>query len=582
MRLSPHQYTVADGGQPHPGVRKLSEDNLIETLEQVYDTDYEVGQDNVEALGLEMHNPVFFASAALIVLFVSLTLLFPESSRAMLEATRGWIINTFDWLFLSAGNLIVLFCLALIVLPYGSIRIGGDAATPDYSRTSWFAMLFAAGMGIGLVFWSVAEPVGYFTEWAGSPLNIAGHTAQARSAALGATMYHWGLHPWAIYALVALSLAFFAYNKGLPLTLRSTFYSLLGDRVWGRSGDVIDIVAVLATVFGLATSLGFGAMQAASGMHFLFAAPAGLQTQVAIIVAVTAVALISVVRGIDGGVKLLSNINMLLALLLLLFVILVGSGGNFLANLGTTFSAYLSYILPLSNPLGRADSAFYHNWTIFFWAWWISWSPFVGMFIARVSRGRTVREFLIAVLLVPTLVTGVWMSTFGGNGIEQVQAGVGQLSAGISDSSLAMFQMLQNLPLAGITSLLAIVLVLVFFITSSDSGSLVIDTITAGGSTSAPVTQRVFWAITQGVIAAVLLSLGGSAALGGLQAGAVSTGLPFTLVLLAMAVSLLMGLRHERTLLAAIELEPGAPVPGDNPLHPSGQTAVSGKQIPRG
>ena len=551
----------------------MNDDNQIEdieALEQVYETDYEVGQDNVEALGLEMHNPVFFASAALIVLFVSLTLLFPESSREMLEATRGWIINTFDWLFLSAGNIIVLFCLGLIISPYGSIRIGGDQAVPDFSRTSWFAMLFAAGMGIGLVFWSVAEPVGYFTEWAGSPLNIAGLSEQARVAALGATMYHWGLHPWAIYALVALSLAFFAYNKGLPLTLRSTFYSLLGDRVWGRTGDVIDIVAVLATVFGLATSLGFGAMQAASGMHFLFDLPAGLQTQIAIIIAVTAVALFSVVRGIDGGVKLLSNINMVLALLLLLFVIIVGSGTSFFSHLASTISGYLQYLLPLSNPVGRADSDFYHNWTIFFWAWWISWSPFVGMFIARVSRGRSVREFLIAVLLVPTVVTSVWMSTFGGNGIEQVQAGVGQLSNGITDSSLAMFQMLQNLPLSAVTSLLAVVLVLVFFVTSSDSGSLVIDTITAGGSTSAPVTQRVFWAITQGVIAAVLLSLGGSAALGGLQAGAVSTGLPFTLVLLAMAVSLFMGLRHERTLQTAIELQPAAATVADDSRQASG------------
>ena len=525
----------------------------IEALEQVYETDYEVGQDNVEALGLEMHNPVFFVSAALIVVFVSLTLLFPESSRETLEATRGWIINTFDWLFLSASNIIVLFCLALIVSPYGNIRIGGEDAQADFSRGSWFAMLFAAGMGIGLVFWSVAEPVGYFTEWAGSPLNVAGFTEQARVAALGATMYHWGLHAWAIYALVALSLAFFAYNKGLPLTLRSTFYSLLGDRVWGRTGDVIDIVAVLATVFGLATSLGLGAMQAASGMHFLGDISAGLQTQVMIIIAVTAVALISVVRGIDGGVKLLSNINMAMALVLLSFVVLVGSGS--LNNLGATLAGYVQYILPLSNPVGRTDSGFYHNWTIFFWAWWISWSPFVGMFIARVSRGRSVREFLIAVLLVPTLVTSVWMSTFGGNGIEQVQAGVGELSGGITDSSLAMFQMLQNMPLSGITSLLAIVLVLVFFVTSSDSGSLVIDTITAGGSTSAPVAQRVFWAITQGVIASVLLSLGGSAALSGLQAGAVSTGLPFTLVLLVMAVSLWMGLRHEHSLLAAIELQ---------------------------
>jgi BCCT family betaine/carnitine transporter len=552
----------------------LSEDNLIESLAQVYETDYEVGQDNVEALGLEMHNPVFFASAGLIVLFVSLTLLFPESSREMLEATRGWIINSFDWLFLSAGNIIVMFCLALIVLPYGSIRIGGDDAQPDYSRASWFAMLFAAGMGIGLVFWSVAEPVGYFTEWAGSPLNIDGYSEQARIAALGATLYHWGLHPWAIYALVALSLAFFAYNKGLPLTLRSTFYSLLGERVWGRSGDFIDIVAVLATVFGLATSLGFGAMQAASGMHFLFDAPAGLQTQIIIIMAVTCVALISVVRGIDGGVKLLSNINMLLALLLLLFVIVVGSGAGLMANLGATISGYMQYILPLSNPVGRVDDAFYHNWTIFFWAWWISWSPFVGMFIARVSRGRTVREFLTAVLLVPTVVTCVWMSAFGGNGIDQVQAGVGQLSSGITDSSLAMFQMLENLPLSGFTSLLAIVLVLVFFVTSSDSGSLVIDTITAGGSTSAPVAQRVFWAITQGAIAAVLLSLGGSAALGGLQAGAVSTGLPFTLVLLAMAVSLLMGLRNERSLQTAIEQQPSAPLQTGHNLNAAGNSAA--------
>ncbi|MGM0633674.1 MAG: BCCT family transporter, partial [Pseudomonadota bacterium] len=366
-----------------------------------------------------------------------------------------------------------------------------------------------------------------------------------------------GLHPWAIYGVVALSLAFFTYNKGLPLTIRSTFYPLLGERVWGRMGDVIDTVAVLATIFGLATSLGLGAQQAAGGLSFLFNISGGLLTQVLIIISVTGLALISVVRGIDGGVKLLSNINMVFAFLLLFFVILASSLTAFLGNVGTTIAGYAENILPLSNPVGRTDETFYHNWTIFFWAWWISWSPFVGMFIARVSRGRTVRQFLTAVLIVPTVVTIIWMSAFGGSGIDQAADGVGALAEGITDESLALFQMLTELPLSGITSFLGICLVLVFFVTSSDSGSLVIDSITAGGKTTAPVTQRVFWASTQGVIAAVLLTVGGSAALQALQAAAVSTGLPFTLVLLAMCVSLARGLHHERILLQLNEvLEP--------------------------
>ncbi|MBS3743129.1 MAG: BCCT family transporter [Wenzhouxiangellaceae bacterium] len=496
-----------------------------------------------------MHAPVFPVSAALIALFVIGSLMFPEQSREMLVATRTWIQETFDWMFLSAGNIFVLFCLALIVLPVGKIRLGGEDARPDFSVVSWFAMLFAAGMGIGLMFWSVAEPVGYFTEWFGTPLDTAGFTEEARTAALGATMYHWGLHPWAIYAVVALSLAFFSFNKGFPLTIRSTFYPLLGDRVWGWPGHIIDTVAVLATIFGLATSLGLGAQQAASGLNFLFDVGSGLQTQVIIITGVTAVAIISVVRGIDGGVKLLSNLNLIFAFLLLMFVIIASSLGGFFSNVARTFSGYVEYILPLSNPVGREDTTFYHSWTIFFWAWWISWSPFVGMFIARVSRGRTVRQFLTAVLLVPTLVTVVWMSAFGGSGLDQAAEGVGELAEGISDSTLALFQMLSHLPLTGITSFLAICLVLVFFVTSSDSGSLVIDSITSGGKTNAPVNQRIFWATAEGVIAAVLLVVGGSAALEALSAGAVSVGLPFTFLLLAMCVSLARGLYHERQLI---------------------------------
>ncbi|EAZ99742.1 choline/carnitine/betaine transport family protein [Marinobacter sp. ELB17] len=300
-------------------------------------------------------------------------------------AARIWSINTFDWLFLSSVNIFVVFCLALIVLPVGKIRLGGDTAKPDYSRSSWFAILFAAGMGIGLMFWSVAEPIGYYTEWYGSPLNIASGTVEAERAAMAATMYHWGLHPWAIYGVVGLALAFFTYNKGLPLTIRSTFYPLLGNRIYGPIGNIIDITAVIATIFGPATSLGFGAQQAAGGLNYLFGIPADLGTQTGIIVVVTAVALFSVTRGLDGGVKLMSNINMVLAAALLLFVIFAGSLMTFLSTLGTTFVAYAEYFLPLSNPVGREDETFYHGWTIFYWAWWISWSPFVGMFIAHLQ-----------------------------------------------------------------------------------------------------------------------------------------------------------------------------------------------------
>src|SRR6056297_1433145 len=424
----------------------------ISEIEDIYDTDYEIGQDNVEKWGFDLHSTVFSVSALLILLFVVGSLISPEQSKVVLDGARSWVQQTFDWLFLSAGNVFVLFCLALIVSPLGRIRLGGEEAKPDFSILSWLAMLFAAGMGIGLMFWSVAEPVGYFTERFGTPLNVAGFTDESRTAALGATMYHWGLHPWAIYGVVALSLAFFTYNKGLPLTIRSTFYPLLGDRVWGWPGHVIDTVAVLATIFGLATSLGLGAQQAASGLNFLFDIGGGLQTQVIVITGVTAVAIVSVVRGIDGGVKLLSNLNMIFAILLLSFVIIAGSFGDFFANVGRTVTGYVEYMLPLSNPVGRADDTFYHSWTIFFWAWWISWSPFVGMFIARVSRGRTVRQFLTAVLIVPTAVTVIWMSAFGGSGLDQAADGIGELADGIGDSTLALFQMLTHMPLTGITS----------------------------------------------------------------------------------------------------------------------------------
>jgi BCCT family betaine/carnitine transporter len=509
-------------------------------------TDYTVGQDNVQKWGFDVHNPVFGVSAGLILAFlVAVLLVDPEVAKATLDGIKWDIIGTFDALFMWSGNLFVVFCIVLVLSPYGKIRLGGADAKPSYSRVSWLAMLFAAGMGIGLMFWGVAEPVAYFTGWYETPLNVTANTPEAAKLAMGATMYHWGLHPWAIYAVVALSLAFFAYNKGLPLSIRSIFYPILGDRAWGWPGHIIDILAVLATLFGLATSLGLGAQQAGAGIEHVFGFESGLTLQIGVIVGVTALAIISVVRGIDGGVKVLSNINMVIAFVLLLFVCMVGFAVA-MGNIPTTLMAYVENIIPLSNPHGRDDEAWFQGWTVFYWAWWISWSPFVGMFIARVSEGRTIREFIVAVLLIPTLVTVVWMSIYGGIAIDQVQNGIGALGAdGLTKVPLAMFQMFENLPMGGVLSMIAVVLILVFFITSSDSGSLVIDSITAGGKIDAPVPQRIFWASLEGAIAAALLWIGGKEAIEALQAGAISTGLPFTFVLLLMCVSLILGLRTE-------------------------------------
>ncbi|GEK10292.1 BCCT family transporter [Pseudoalteromonas sp. McH1-7] len=509
-------------------------------------TDYTVGQDNVQKWGFDVHNPVFGVSAGLILAFlIAVLLVDANTAKTTLDGIKWDIIGNFDVLFMWSGNFFVLFCLVLVLSPYGKIRLGGENAKPSYSRASWLAMLFAAGMGIGLMFWGVAEPVAYYTGWYETPLNVAANTPEAAELAMGATMYHWGLHPWAIYAVVALSLAFFAYNKGLPLSIRSIFYPILGDRAWGWPGHIIDILAVLATLFGLATSLGLGAQQAGAGIQHVFGIEAGLSLEIAVIAGVTVLAIISVVRGIDGGVKLLSNINMLIAFALLLFVGIAGFAIA-LGNIPTTLMAYIENIIPLSNPHGRDDEAWFQGWTVFYWAWWISWSPFVGMFIARVSEGRTIREFITAVLLIPTLVTVIWMSIYGGLAIDQVKNGIGALGTnGLTEVPLAMFQMFENLPMSDLLSFTAILLVLVFFITSSDSGSLVIDSITAGGKIDAPVPQRIFWASIEGAIAAALLWIGGKEAIEALQAGAISTGLPFTFVLLLMCVSLILGLRTE-------------------------------------
>ena len=522
------------------------------------DTDYKVGQDNiivnVGPFGLDIHNRVFAISGLLVVAFVVLTLAFQNQVEPMFTAMRGWLTSNLDWFFISAGNVFVLVCLGLAISPLGKVRLGGTEATPDYTYLGWFSMLFAAGMGIGLMFFGVSEPLSHFgsafggtamengvrTDWA--PLGAAAGDAQAATRlGMAATIYHWALHPWAIYAILALGLALFSFNKGLPLTVRSVFYPLLGERVWGWPGHVIDILAVLATLFGLATSLGYGAAQASSGLNFLFDVPLGNTTQIVLVIGITAIALFSVVAGLDAGVKRLSEINMVLAVLLLLFVIAVGPTLDILSGFFGNLGAYFQHLPALSNPVGRDDANFSQGWTAFYWAWWISWSPFVGMFIARVSRGRTVREFIISVLIVPSLACVLWMTVFGETAIIQFVRD-GYEAATKAELPLQLFSMLDALPLAQITSFIAIILVVVFFVTSSDSGSLVIDVIAAGGKVDAPTPQRVFWCVFEGLVAIALILGGGLVAL---QAMAVSTGLPFTIVLLMSTVAVIKGLMSE-------------------------------------
>ncbi|WP_336268485.1 BCCT family transporter [Vreelandella arctica] len=514
------------------------------------DTDYVIGQDNITTntmgLNLDLHGKVFTISSVVVLLFVILTLALQDTIAPIYDALFGFLTGNLGWFFILSANVFVILCIGLIFSPLGKIRIGGANAKPDFTYMGWFSMLFAAGMGIGLMFFGVNEPLTHFgTSFDGgswAPLGGAEGDAEG-AAALGmaATIFHWGLHPWAIYAVVALSLALFSFNKGLPLSMRSVFYPILGERVWGWPGHLIDILAVFATLFGLATSLGLGATQAAAGLTYLFGAPESDITMILLIVGITIIAIGSIIAGVDKGVQLLSKINIILAAILLFFVIAVGPtlliATGFFENLWN----YAVHLPALSNPFGREDANFSQGWTAFYWAWWISWSPYVGMFIARVSRGRTVREFLVSVMLVPSTVSVLWMTTFGGTAIDQyVSQGIEAVrDAGVD---LQLFIMLEQLPLSQITSFVAIVLVIVFFVTSSDSGSLVIDSITAGGKVDAPTPQRVFWAIIEGAIAIALLLGGGLTAL---QTMAVSTGFPFTIILLVACYAIIKGLMSE-------------------------------------
>lgn len=512
--------------------------------------------------GLEIYlTPVFVISSITIVFFIVCSLIFQEQATTIFGDLRKWLTTKLDWLFMGTANLVFLICLFVAISPLGKIRLGGKDAKPEYSNITWLAMLFAAGIGIGLLFFGVLEPVTYYqspplgestiydTDTVYNAENVPDITdpivEKASSLGLAATVFHWGLQGWAIYGVVGLALGFYAYNRGYPLLIRSAFYPIFGDRIWGWTGHIIDTFAIFAGIFGLATSLGLGVQQVTSGLNYLFDIPANTLSMVLLIVGITSIALVSVMTGINVGIKRLSQFNIILAFFLLTVVFILGPTSYIFKSMFTSLGTYMMKIVPLSNWIGREDTGFLHGWTTFYWAWWIAWAPFIGTFIARISKGRTVRQFVIFVLLLPTLLCLIWFSTFGGTALHQFfTEGYTEVTEIVEayKPELALYAMFKGLPWSIMLSCCGMLLTIVFFVTSSDSGSLIIDIMAAGGKVDAPIPQRVFWCTAEGLVAISLLLGGGLTAL---QAASLVTGFPFSIVLLGMGGCVIYGLYQE-------------------------------------
>ncbi|RMH04972.1 MAG: BCCT family transporter [Nitrospirae bacterium] len=487
-----------------------------------------------------IHPVVFWGTAACAIGFVILCLLNLSRMSQVFATIQAIIAHRAGWVYILAVNIFLLSCLVLLIGRYGAIRLGGPTAQPEFTYRGWFAMLFSAGMGIGLVFYSVAEPILHYV----TPPYGEGRTAQSAQLAMNLTFLHWGIHCWAVYGLVGLALAFFSFNRKLPLTMRSVLYPLLGEKIYGMAGNLVDILAAVATLFGLATSLGLGVQQINAGLAHLFSLPQNVTVQIGLIVVITACATTSVVLGLDRGIRRLSVLNMVLATLLLGFVLFAGPTVFVFNAMLQNVGQYVQHLPELGTwAEAYTQTNWQDQWTLFFWGWWIAWSPFVGMFIARISRGRTIREFLLGVILVPTVMTIVWVGVFGNTALFVEVFGQGTLAQAVSDNlAVALFVLLEQFPLAALSCLLGIAVVVIFFVSSSDSASLVVDIVTAGGHPDPPVKQRIFWASMEGVIAAVLLLGGGLQAL---QAASLTSGLPFAGILLVMTLSLFLGLREE-------------------------------------
>ncbi|MEF8827854.1 MAG: BCCT family transporter, partial [Haloarcula sp.] len=525
------------------------------------ESDREPGDTNIQAAGFDIHPVVFPVALVIIALFIAITILLGDTASSAYTWLFNTIGDTFGWFYLLAVNVFIIVLLYFAFSRYGKIRIGGVKAEKEFSDFSWMAMLFSAGMGIGLMFFSVSEPLYYFQN-PPSFFGAEAGTGAAASAAMAQTFFHWGFHPWAVYGLVGLGLAFFSFNRGLPLTFRSIFWPLLGDRIYGWPGHVIDLVTVFATLFGLSTSLGLGVAQVNTGLSYVggdmlgaVSVPTGTWPQVALIAGITLIATLSVAAGLDGGVKRLSTLNLYLMFTLLGFLVIVGPTVYIFGTWTEGLGAYFGNILALgffTGTLNEAANGTPTAWTVFYWGWWIAWSPFVGMFIARISKGRSVREFILGVLFLPSMFSTLWLSVFGGSAMFNSLNGNGQALATYNEvgQTVAMFALLEQFPLGIISGLLATLLVITFFVTSSDSGSLVIDHLTSGGKHDVPRTQRIFWALTEGLVASILLIGGGLTAL---QTAAITTGLPFALILCLMCYTVYLGLDNEYQILESEE-----------------------------
>lgn len=511
-----------------------------------------------------IHPPVFYTSAILIFILVGFAALFPEVADQQLKALQGSLFANASWFYILAVALILLSVAYLGLSRYGNIKLGPDHAQPDFSYVSWFAMLFSAGMGIGLMFFGVAEPVmHYLAPPVGTP-----ETVEAAKEAMRITFFHWGLHAWGIYAIVALILAFFSYRHGLPLRLRSALYPIIGDRINGPIGHAVDIFAVIGTVLGVATSLGYGVLQVNAGLNHLFGLPINQTVQVILIIVITAMATLSVVSGLDKGIRILSELNLGLAVLLLVLVGTLGPTVLLLKSFVENTGGYLSEIISKTFNLYAYEpksNTWLGGWTLLYWGWWLSWSPFVGMFIARVSRGRTIREFVTGVLFVPAGFTLLWMTFFGNSAIWLImEKGARELANVVqNDQALALFNFLEYFPFGNILSFIAMAMVVVFFVTSADSGAMVVDTLAADGTENTPIWQRIFWAGLMGVVAITLLLAGGMSAL---QTVTIASALPFSIILLVSIYGLFKALRVDAYKRDSQQMTTIAPTASRNPI----------------
>lgn len=494
---------------------------------------------------------VFILSVIMTSIFI-LWGLIPESVlpngnlSTVTTAIQGFIIEKFGWFYLLSATFFLIFSVGLIFSRYGNIKLGKDDDEPQYSYLTWFGMLFSAGMGIGLVFWGVSEPLFHYSE----PPTGEGLTNQAARNALRYSFFHWGLHPWAIYSVIALSLAYFTFRKEQNGVISNILRPILGDRVDGITGILINFVAVFATVFGVATSLGFGAAQISAGISYLFdGIENNFTTQLIIILVVTVLFMFSAQTGLNKGIKYLSNLNVILAISLMLFLLFAGPTNFIMDFFTTTLGSYLQNLPSMSfkmMPFDQ-DNTWIQDWTIFYWAWWISWAPFVGTFIARISRGRTIREFTIGVLGVPTIFGALWFSVFGGSAIylDHVQGVALVDTVNEQGTEVALFAMLEQFPFGTVMSILAILLISTFFITSADSATFVLGMQTTNGMLNPPGSIKFIWGIIQSAAAAILLWAGGLAAL---QTASIIAAFPFAIIMILMAFSLLKSLREEKVI----------------------------------